>query len=120
MTFAPCILSKKKVRAAGLPFESCPTMVLAGVAPPSLARPLSRMRVTMSVTCDARKKKTNAKVQHTQLSTLAPPSAPCDILLLNGGNPRHSLQKEKKTVRGCGVNRERTDRPRGPEVFSTL
>ena len=45
---------KKEVRA---PFDSCPTMVFAGVDPPSLARPLSRIRWTISVTCGGGVKK---------------------------------------------------------------
>ena len=43
-------------RAARVPFESWPTMVFAGVAPPSFARPPLRILWTMSDTCSARSK----------------------------------------------------------------
>ena len=41
-------------RNARVPLESCPTIVFAGVAPPSFASPPSRMWCTISVTCRAK------------------------------------------------------------------
>lgn len=103
------------------PLLSCPTMVFAGVVPPSFASPLSRMRCTISVTWK-RTQKTYTSQQVAWVALL--------LVLACGERVRLRIVRTSNeilrgirgewtgaVVLGCKL---RTDSPRGPEVLSTL